>query len=418
MPAMPETPGRLRVLVLAPYLNANALGEVYSIFRWVEALSERCDLTVLTVGTDPHALPAQLPNARVVALKSPDLLQTVPRFTAMVKPWLPVFFRWARRWIRRELSGGTRWDVAHQMLPQAMRYPCPLKGLGLPYVIGPLGGSLSTPRGFEQDVASGGLLSRLRRLDRLRLSRDPWLRGGYENANLILGVAPYVRDTLAECGVPVRRFEPVLERSHEGRLPAIDRRSGSGEAHLLHVGRAIRTKGLRDVIRAMARLGDLPGVRLTSAGDGPDLEACRLEAKALGVEDRVEFLGRVPRDDVDRLYENADVFCFPSFREPMGGVFFEAMEFGLPVIAAARGGPDFILDDTCAIRLPVETPEQFAADIAGAIRDLAADPDRRRRMGRAAQDRLRGFGGWADKAARLEDLYREVIAANRTGPAL
>ena len=40
------------------------------------------------------------------------------------------------------------------------------------------------------------------------------------------------------------------------------------------------------------------------------------------------------------------------------------------------------------------------------------------RMGRAAQDRLRGFGGWADKAARLEDLYREVIAANRTGPAL
>ena len=128
------------------------------------------------------------------------------------------------------------------------------------------------------------------------------------------------------------------------------------------------------------------------------------------------FLGRVPRTEVDRLYEQSDVFAFPSFREPMGGVFFEAMEYGLPVITAARGGPDFIIDDTCGIRLPVDTPEQFAAAIAGAIRDLALDPARRLALGKGAQARLEGFGDWPQKARDLVDLYHETIAAELTGP--
>ena len=110
----------------------------------------------------------------------------------------------------------------------------------------------------------------------------------------------------------------------------------AGRVVLLHVGRAVRTKGLRDVVRAMARLEDLPGVSLVSAGDGEDLEACRAEAVKLGVASRITFLGKISREEVEGHYAAADVFCFPSFREPMGGVFFEAMAHGLPVITAAR----------------------------------------------------------------------------------
>ena len=226
-------------------------------------------------------------------------------------------------------------------------------------------------------------------------------------------MAPYVHDTLRETGVAVRRFEPVLERAHEGSFPEVTRTSGAGEAHLLHVGRGVRTKGLRDTIRALAKLTDLPGVHLTSVGDGPETDACRHEVVRQGLADRVRFTGNISRKEVDRYYAEADVFCFPSFREPMGGVVFEAMEWRLPIIAAAYGGPDFILDDASAIKVPVDTPGQFVTDIAASIRTLANDPDRRRRMGAAAADRLRSFGGWSEKAARLETLYREVIADAR-----
>lgn len=406
---------RLSVLILAPYLNGKGLGEVYSIFKWVEALAHEADLTILTIsGERQEPLATQQPKARVIRLREPAILQRrFTRLNAMAKPYLPVFFSWARRWIRREMAAGARFDIGHQILPQAMRYASPFRGLGLPYVIGPLGGSLSTPKAWKREVRGGAFYTRLRALDRPRLAYDPRLRASFGGADLILGVAPYVHDTLRRAGIKPRRFEAVPERGHDGKLPKIKPKGEAGELQLLHVGRVVRTKALRDMVRAMALLRDLPGVRLTSAGDGEDLAACKAEAAALGVAERIDFLGQVTRDEVERLYASSDVFAFPSFREPMGGVFFEAMAYGLPVIAAARGGPDFIIDDSCGFRLPVRTPDQFSADIAATIRRLADDPELRLNLGRGAQARLTGFGDWAQKARGLVALYEELIGARK-----
>ena len=159
----------------------------------------------------------------------------------------------------------------------------------------------------------------------------------------------------------------------------------------------------------MAQLGDMPGITLTSAGDGPDMAACRAEAAALGVADRVTFLGRIPREEVDQVMRDADVFAFPSFREPMGGVLFEALSWGLPMVTAARGGPDYIVDETCGIRLPAETPDQLAGDLATTLRDLALNPDKRTALEAGARARLLSFGTWDEKAARMVGLYRELL---------
>lgn len=404
---------RLKVLILGSGLDGTDLGEVYSAFRWVEALTDVAEVTVLAstrAGRVP--LEEQLPGARVITWTEPSFLSArFERFNAMVKPALPLFFRRARSWIRDAVSRGERFDIAHQFTPQAMRYACPLKGLGIPYVIGPLGGGLTTPQGFASEVGQGSLLTRLRAVDDFRIAYDPWLRSSYAGAELILGVAPYVREKLAP--IPLKRFESVLERGHGAFPPAKLRQNDVGRVTLLHVGRCIRTKALRDVVRAMAKLRDLPNVRLISAGDGEDLYPCRQEADILGVADRITFHGRIPREEVEKLYKSSDIFCFPSFREPMGGVFFEAMAHGLPVIAAARGGPEFIIDDTCGMKLPATEPDQFCTAIADAVRTLANDPDLRLRLGSGSRDRLRSFGSWHDKAQALVTLYNEALSRIR-----
>jgi glycosyltransferase involved in cell wall biosynthesis len=101
----------------------------------------------------------------------------------------------------------------------------------------------------------------------------------------------------------------------------------------------------------------------------------------------------------------------------MGGVFFEAMAHGLPVITAARGGPDFIIDDSSGLRLPIDTPDQFARDIADAIRRLALEPTLRLSLGRGARARLKSFGSWEDKADAMIGLYHEVQEARAKGAA-
>jgi glycosyltransferase involved in cell wall biosynthesis len=134
------------------------------------------------------------------------------------------------------------------------------------------------------------------------------------------------------------------------------------------------------------------------------------------VAERVTFLGRQPREAVEDLYRSHDVFLFPSFREPAGGVLYEAMRHGLPVITAARGGPDFIVDDSCGIRVPVTHPAGFATDIAGAVRQLAGDSALLQSMGQAARAKVLEEGLWPAKAARMVDLYQSILARS-TAPA-
>ena len=405
---------RLKVLVIGPGLDGTDVGESFSIAQLVKALTAQADVTVLSSQPPARDLPVadQYPLAAAVhTWPEPAFFrQRFERFTAMAKPTLPLFFGWVRRWIAGHLASGGHFDIAHQILPQAMRYASPLRHFPIPYVIGPLGGGLTTPAPFLREVGRAPLMTRLRAVDGWRLRHDPWLRASYARAGLVLGVAPYVAAALGP--VPVRRFETLLERSHDGDTPDVERQGETGRLELLHVGRAVRTKGLRDTVRAMAHLADLPRVTLTSAGDGEDLAACRDEAERLGLAHRITFLGRVPRAEVDLLYARADVFAFPSFREPMGGVLFEALHWGLPVVTAARGGPDFIIDDSCGIRIPVTDPDRYPRDIAEAVRRLACDPGLRRRLGAGARRRIAGFGTWDTTASRLIELYRQTIAAH------
>lgn len=399
----------MKVLLIAPNIDRGDVGEAFVAYKWAEALSHRVELTVLAFSRPGmQDLALQLPRARVVTWPEPQWARRHERLNAMLKPAWPVFAGHVRRWLAAELAVGGSFDLAHQLMPQAARYASPLRHFDLPYIIGPLGGALDTPAAFQGEMGAAPVFTRLRALDAFRFRHDPWLRASYSKAACVLGVAPYVRDVLG--AVPLQRFEPVLELGIDDLAPLQARPLQPGQLKLLHVGRGVRTKGLRDAVRAMARLRDLPGVTLTSAGFGEEIALCQAEAQALGVADRITFLGRQPREAVEALYASHDVFLFPSFREPAGGVLYEAMRHGLPVITAARGGPDHIVDAASGIRIPVTDPKQFAADIAAEVRGLAGDPARVADLGAGAQKKVAHEGLWPAKADRMVALYQSILA--------
>jgi glycosyltransferase involved in cell wall biosynthesis len=303
------------------------------------------------------------------------------------------------------MARGERFDVAHQLLPLAMRYPSPLAGLGIPYLIGPVGGSLENPPGFADDTSAWYV--RLRALDRLRLRRDPLLRRAYLDADCVLGIAPYVREILGD--LDVHRFE-VMSDTGLIALPVLGARPAfDGTVKLLYVGRIVRTKGLRDAIGALRYLTTSTPVVLEVVGDGPDMPACEALVLELGLERTVRFHGRQPRERVDDFYRAADVFVFPSYREPGGNVVLEAMGYGVPLVVSDRGGPASSVDDTCAIRVHPDSPDQYARELAVAITRLVDDPGLRTQMGAAARERVADIALWDRKVDRLEALYNDVL---------
>ncbi|MEQ3709239.1 MAG: glycosyltransferase family 4 protein [Tateyamaria sp.] len=398
----------MKVLIIAPNVDATDVGEAFVAFKWVEALSRIADVTVLAFQRAGRPdLAGQLPHARVVTWPEPSWARRNERLNAMLKPAWPVFSTHVRKWMKSAVLAGEDFDIAHQLMPQAARYPSPLRHFEVPYIIGPLGGAMDTPETFRDEAANAPLFTRLRALDQYRFRYDPLLRKSYSRAACILGVAPYVEDILAD--IPLRRFEPVLELGVDDVEQARPRTGQKDQLRVLHVGRGVRTKGLRDTVRALAGLKDLQGVTLTSAGSGEEIEICRAEAKRLGVADRVTFRGKISREEVEQLYSSHDVFCFPSFREPAGGVLYEAMRHGLPVIAADRGGPASIIDASSGVRIPVTEPVQFAQDISAALRQFAQSPALRTRLGEGAQAKVSDEGLWSAKADGLISLYKDIL---------
>jgi glycosyltransferase involved in cell wall biosynthesis len=404
---------RLDVLLIAPNCDGTDVGEAFCAHRWAQHLSMKANVTLLTQlrkGRTPTS--AQLPLARVIEWPEPALPRRLERVTAMLKPGYPVFAARARHWIGEELKAGKRFDIIHQLTPLALRYATPASRFGIPYVLGPHAGSLSTPKAFSAECRSAPLFTRLRTIDSFRLEADPWLRRSFAGAACVIGVAPYVRDVLAS--IPLQRFEVMSELGVDEPLPPPRSRPGTGGLKLLHVARAVRTKGLRDAIRALALLPDLPQVTLTQAGDGEELALCREEARRLGVANRVNFLGRIPRQRVEELYASSDAFLFPSFREPSGSVVFEAMRHGLPVIAADRGGPGHVVDAGSGLKVPAESPAQLAEGLAAAIRRLSDMPDECSRLSAGARRRAIELGSWPAKVDWLLDLYHAILRQQDT----
>lgn len=400
----------MRLLLVAPTADRDAVGESWIAYQWISRLAERHSVTVLSYyQRSGRPLAPQVPNAQVVEWREPPLLGRHERFNAMVNPGFIPFYRRARNWILNAKKGGVKFDIAHQIVPVSLRYASPLVFGDSPYILGPVGGSLRSPAAFVSEEGRAPWFTSLRAIDAIRLRHDPKLRRSYERAACVIGIADYVQDILQD--VSIKRFQALNDTGIDTMPKPAEGSSRQKGVRFLFVGRVVRTKGVRDAVRAISQLPGDQAV-LDVVGEGYDRKTCQELAQELGVASIVRFHGRVAHSRVLEFYSDADVFLFPSYREAGGIVVTEAMSFGLPVIVCDAGGPASTVDDTSGIRVPAKDPGQYPLELARAMQRLAMDPQLRSEMGKNARRRIRDIGLWEGRIAYIEELYRDIIGTS------
>lgn len=205
-------------------------------------------------------------------------------------------------------------------------------------------------------------------------------------------------DVLPQLGVNTARFR----RSEAGAT--------AREAFVVgYVGRLVEEKGLDDLLQAVAYLGD-PGVRLILIGEGPNRSQLEESARALGIDDRIEWIPAVCHEDVPAVFGRMDVLVLPSrttpnWMEQFGHVLIEAMAMEVPVIGSDSGEiPNVIADAGMVFH------EGGTHELAHCIEQLRDDPDLCRRLGTAGLERVRANYTHERIAARTVEIYHSVRA--------
>ena len=162
-------------------------------------------------------------------------------------------------------------------------------------------------------------------------------------------------------------------------------RSGDGELRILSVSRMSSMdayKGIGTLVAALREVKERIPVICTVVGDGELRASYEDQARQLGLEGVVRFVGRVDDDELERWYRWADVFVLPSAGEGFGIVYLEAWAHALPVVAARAGGAAEVVEDgQTGLLVEPESPQA----VVEALLRLARDGELRARLGTAGR---------------------------------
>ena len=129
-------------------------------------------------------------------------------------------------------------------------------------------------------------------------------------------------------------------------------------------------------------------------------------AKRLGIADKVLFLGQIPEADLQRLYREAAVYCYPSPEEDFGMGVIESMAWGVPVVAWNHAGPTVtVVDGVTGYLAEPYRVESYAEGITR----LLLNPEERAIMGKAARDRVEAHFTWNHHVRTLETAIRQAV---------
>lgn len=293
-------------------------------------------------------------------------------------------------------------DVIHEPAPVSATQPSAMFALGVPVIIGPMNGGMTFPKAFAH--MSGVLEKMVYKLVGWVATLYNLLIPGKFFANKLLVANQRTADSLprfrlgevellVENGVFASRDTPIATHKRQ-------------DINVLFVGRLVDWKAVDIVIDAVGQTQEK--VNLIIVGDGEERASLTEYAANKGYS-QVKFVGMVPHAQVNRYYDEADIFVLPSVRECGGAVVLEAMARGLPVIATNWGGPaDYITPDTGFLIDPTSR-EHMVKAFAAHIDMLSVNPELRFQIGSAAIQRVKQHFMWDQKIQVMIQHYQSLV---------
>ena len=168
----------------------------------------------------------------------------------------------------------------------------------------------------------------------------PWISAVYRRAAAVIAIAPTMQRILLERGVEKKNLQTILNWADEQNVSKVKRPGYAVSGlRIVYAGNLGHLQDLETVIEAVRAVSDLEGFRLVIVGSG--IAETRLRKAAEGLTN-VEFMGRVPIDQMNEIYAGSDFQLvtlrdLPIFKGTIPSKLQGSLAAGVPVITTVAG---------------------------------------------------------------------------------
>jgi len=352
---------------------------------------------------------ARLPHPRPRFVYLDLSLPAVLRATS--GPWTQrvyyAFWQWRAALLAAELHAREGFERVHHVTYAGPRAPSFMGRLGIPFILGPVGGGERAPWRLRSGYGPRGwLLDAIRDLANLAVRIDPLMQRSFAQAEKIYVTSP---DSLRLLPAAHRR-KAVIELaigsdSTQAAKPDLPSRRAADAFRVHYVGQFLYLKGMHLGLPAFAELLKIvPEARLTMIGEGPERGRWQQLAERLGIAASIDWLPWLRRTELTGFYRSHHALLFPSLHDPGGMVVLESLAQGLPVVCLDIGGPGVLVTADCGrvIEAANTTQTEIVARLGHALVELT-DENTRAPLVLGARWRADEFC-WKRKVARIYEL--------------
>lgn len=281
--------------------------------------------------------------------------------------------------------------------------------LGIPSIMGPVGGGQLPPVGFNK-VLRHPIKEKLRNISLYMMKYSPFWRAFIKRFSIVLlansdNIWLFPKELknykLQQIGWPVKNNDEKAKVAIRGEIVK----------SIYWGGRLIGWKGLEILIRALPLLDELKEIyHVNVTGKGPEYDYYIELTRKLDVQNNITFHGWVDDVKKEKLQEESDICIFTSLHETTGTALMEMMAHAKPIVVLNHAGPGEIINADSGFRVSVDFGvEKAVNDMAFFIKKLLLDDELRRNYGDGAKIRLETKYNWSIYINNIEAIYDELI---------
>lgn len=318
-------------------------------------------------------------------------------------------------WMIKRLHKKYQFDLIHHVSTSDFRIIGFLYKINTRYLLGPIGGAQTTPKALLYYTRFNRVEENLRLLINKITILNPSYKKAINRANKIFFtnnetfdfLNPYIKNK-QKCSllIDVAVDESIVLRNNINEKFLY---RSNKILTFIWSGRMVFRKGLDLLIDALSNLDSDLKYQVILCGDGPEFDRLKEICNKKKLLEKVIFTGKLSYENMQKYYDIADVFIFPSLRETTGTVLVEAFSHGLPVITLNQGGAALMVTDLEGFLISGNNREDYIMKLAKTIEECIKKPEIVKVKGLASYKKVLDYYTWKKKISYMNDIYKSLL---------